>query len=204
MQNTNMKKVPVDMGPFTDFENMYSVDANGIVYSNHGRKGENYPLKQHYDKKGYVRVKLYEQNGEKHTYRVHRIVLESFTRALNPSMLKGLILSDNINTVDHINEIKDDNRLCNLRWLPRNENQKRSDKRRGEFWTEDMLNTFCTLFFKKKRSLTGIARQFRKDTRLLSKLFKGESHEEYAIKWCEKNKINYNTFMEEFRRKYPR
>lgn len=52
---------------------------------------------------GYCRVRLFDENGKSKHYAVHRIVAESFIRLLN----------DN-EEVNHINEIKTDNRLCNL------------------------------------------------------------------------------------------
>lgn len=58
---------------------------------------------------GYCRVRLYDQNGKSHHMAVHRLVLLTF---IGPSDLQ----------VNHINEIKTDNRLINLEYSSALEN----------------------------------------------------------------------------------
>lgn len=62
------------------------------------------------DKDGYLLVDLYKDNIIKRM-RVHRLVAEAFID--NP---------ENKPHVDHINTIRDDNRVENLRWVTRKEN----------------------------------------------------------------------------------
>lgn len=81
------------------------------------RKGEikslltNKILKPAKVKTGYMCVSL-RKNGESKTVRVHRLLAKAFIP--NP---------DNKPHVDHINGVRDDNRLENLRWCTNQENQ---------------------------------------------------------------------------------
>ena len=69
-------------------------------------------LKYSKDKKGYCYVWLYKDNSKKR-FPIHQLVAISF---LNYTPKKY------ITVVDHINNIKDDNRLCNLQILSHREN----------------------------------------------------------------------------------
>ena len=81
------------------------------------RKGEikslltNKILKPAKVKTGYMCVSL-RTNGESKTVRVHRLLAKAFIPNL-----------DNKPHVDHINGVRDDNRLENLRWCTNQENQ---------------------------------------------------------------------------------
>lgn len=86
----------------------YLITDTGRVYS---LKSERY-LKHRYDKDGYDTAVL-SKNGIQQTKRIHRLVAEAFIP--NP---------ENKATVDHINRIRDDNRLQNLRWASISENSK--------------------------------------------------------------------------------
>lgn len=94
-----------------DYEGLYQVSNLGRVRSldrngkgkGNGSKGK--IIKPCLDKStGYYRVTLHK-NGINKTYSVHRLVAEAFIP--NP---------DNLPTVDHINRIKTDNMVDNLRW----------------------------------------------------------------------------------------
>lgn len=65
-------------------------------------------------KKGYKEVRIKFQ-GHINRKAVHRLVAKAFIS--NPNCLE---------TVDHINEDKYDNRVVNLRWMDRSDNWKRS------------------------------------------------------------------------------
>tara|TARA_R110000868_G_scaffold1502_2_gene11788 strand:+ start:1783 stop:2247 length:465 start_codon:yes stop_codon:yes gene_type:complete len=83
---------------FTDYE----VSNFGNIYG--GRWG--HEKKQHYDNDGYKCVRLYDVNKYQKHLRVHRLVAQAFI----PNQ-------DNKPEVDHINRIRDDNNVTNLRWV---------------------------------------------------------------------------------------
>ena len=103
------------------FEN-YQITDDGRVWSKISGKW----LKPFEDENGYYYVKLYSIDGHKWK-KIHRIVAEAFIE--NP---------DNKPCVDHINTIRTDNRVFNLRWCTYKENANNSitlnkyNKRKGE------------------------------------------------------------------------
>ena len=78
----------------------YSVSDSGLIKNNSTHN----LLQQKPDKDGYLNVIL-SLNGKCHTRKVHRIIAQAFIP--NPCELP---------TVNHINEVKTDNRICNLEW----------------------------------------------------------------------------------------
>lgn len=82
-------------------------NIKGILCSNMGRVKDKNKIRQGYlDLEGYVKIKIKYKD-----YRVHRLIAETFL--LNPN---------NLPQVDHINENKSDNRVCNLRWCTTKQN----------------------------------------------------------------------------------
>ena len=90
------------------FEGLYRVSNLGRVKSFYGLKEK--ILKPGILNNGYYRVILCKQSVKK-TYLVHRLVWETF----NDTIPEGL-------QVNHINEIKTDNRLSNLNLMTQKEN----------------------------------------------------------------------------------
>ena len=77
-------------------------------------------------------VRKHGQNGQKN-YFVHRFAYECFN---------GIIPDDKV--IDHVNNIKDDNRLCNLQLMTQQENCKKSAKRRDyTFAAKNHQNKKC-------------------------------------------------------------
>ena len=84
-------------------------------------------LKLRYHPKGYLILGLMK-NNKKYTKRIHRLVAETFIP--NPN---------NFPQVNHINEIKDDNRVCNLEWTNNQKNSEHSICR--WIWTIENINS---------------------------------------------------------------
>lgn len=95
------------MSKFRDFEK-YEVYPDGRIWS----YSRNKFLKPQTDKDGYHKVGLYDNEGNMKTYRLNRIVYETFTGETIPEGMQ----------VNHINEIKTDNRFENLNLMTCKEN----------------------------------------------------------------------------------
>jgi hypothetical protein len=83
-----------------NYEGIYMASDDGKIWSCHSRKF----LKPMKSKAGYYRVSL-PVNGKYKKIPVHRLIAKTFIP--NPQ---------NKPTVNHKNEIKTDNRVCNLEW----------------------------------------------------------------------------------------
>jgi hypothetical protein len=101
------------------YEGLYVVNSCGVVKSlgrsltrKDGRpyNREERVLTQHPDAKGYMKVHLCKDGKSKNAF-VHRLVAQAFIP--NP---------DNLPQVNHINEVKSDNRVENLEWVTCREN----------------------------------------------------------------------------------
>lgn len=68
-------------------------------------------LKNSLDKQGYEVVQLVNENGKKKVLKIHRLVANAFIEN-----------TENKPQVDHINTIRNDNRVENLRWVTPKEN----------------------------------------------------------------------------------
>lgn len=89
------------------FEGRYQVSNMGRVLSlNYRRQNKSKILKPSFDGKGYLDVML-----DKKRYKIHRLVAIHFVKGYKP----GLV-------VNHLNEIRTDNRSANLQFCTRGEN----------------------------------------------------------------------------------
>ena len=110
--------------------NLYASDGNGNII----HLVRQVPSIGQKHKSGYLMcvVRKHGQNGQK-GYMVHRFVYECFN---------GIIPDGNV--IDHVNNIKDDNRLCNLQLMSQQENYKKSAKRRDyTFAAKNHQNKKC-------------------------------------------------------------
>ncbi len=101
--------------PMVGFEGLYEVSNLCRIFSFHrssrlAEDGIKIPKLSH---RGYYIVQL-TKNGKQYTRSIHRLMAEAFIP--NP---------DNLPVVDHINDIKTDNRIDNLQWLSHSDNQKK-------------------------------------------------------------------------------
>lgn len=110
-------------------EEIWKSINNEYQVSNLGNiKRFNKILKPEILKKGYLRVSIWE-NGIRYRKLVHRLVAEAF------------IPNPNVKTqVDHINNITNDNRIENLRWVTPKENTQHSIEQ-NRFVTEKKINS---------------------------------------------------------------
>jgi hypothetical protein len=98
------------------YEGIYQVSNNGLVKRISNIRGvntkyqNNYFLKALDNGKGYLRIKL-TNNGKSKRVMLHRIIAEAFID--NPLNKK---------CVNHINNIRSDNRIENLEWCTHSEN----------------------------------------------------------------------------------
>ena len=98
--------------PIKGFEGLYECSSLGRVKSL--KFGKERILKPDKIKNGYLRVILCKDEKKK-KYTVHRLVANAFIP--NPN---------NLETVNHINEIKTDNRVSNLEWMTHKGNKRYS------------------------------------------------------------------------------
>lgn len=92
---------------FKDYEN-YEVFEDGRIWSYKRKKF----LKPKLEKDGYQRVGLYDNEGKRKWYFVHRVIYEAVSGEHIPEGMD----------VNHINEVKTDNRFSNLNIMTRKEN----------------------------------------------------------------------------------
>lgn len=107
--------------PVKDFENYYLVNDIGQIWSIRRNK----MLQPKIDKYGYEAVS-FSVGGRSYHRTVHRVVAQAFLP--NPH---------NLPTVNHINEIKIDNRVTNLEWASISDNDNHGTR------NERMANSKC-------------------------------------------------------------
>ena len=95
------------MSKFRNFDK-YEIYEDGRIWSYKTKRF----LKPKTNQYGYQQVALSDNEGNRKNYQVHRVVYETFSGSPIPNNLQ----------CNHINEIKTDNRFCNLNLMTPKEN----------------------------------------------------------------------------------
>ena len=164
------------------YKGLYKVLDKGIIYS----LKTNRFLKGFPDgRRGYLKVKLYDENGNPTTYYVHRIVMESFSKKNEDHSFQE---------VDHINNILTDNNLKNLRWVERSFNMGRK-KNTSKNNVKDLLDKIIEKYYKIK-NMRSVSEIYNVDQQSVSDLLHGKRYFNkdgipYILEYCTKNNIDW-------------
>ena len=119
------------------YEGLYEVSDLGRVKSlNYNHTGTDKILKPQNNTRGYLMVSLYKDGHTKQLL-VHRLVSEAFIP--NPN---------NLDTVNHKDEVKSNNTVGNLEWMSRGDNTRYSANKSVQMFdksTCELLATFPSL-----------------------------------------------------------
>ena len=161
--------------PVPGYEGFYSISNFGNVKSER-RKSGSYPgrqLKERVNKDGYIKFVLYK-DSIRSTVFAHRIVYTSFHGEIPANY-----------EIDHLNGLKNDNRLCNLEAVSKLENMRRSFKNPSRTINRGSRNGLSRLnedivFDIKKRLSSGIkqiniASELGLSKSIINKIAKGKT-----------------------------
>lgn len=159
------------------YEGLYQINTCGDIKSLAG--GKDKILKKRYDHDGYCQACL-SNNGKHKYYKVHRLVWEVFVGPIPEGM-----------HINHINEVKDDNRLDNLNlmtptennnWATHNERMAMSNKNgkcSKKVFQYDLENNFI----KEWPSLNEVERQTGISAANISRCCTGKRNTSMGFKW---------------------
>ena len=166
------------------YEGLYQVSNMGRVKSlERFRKGKHNSLvfvnekilKSRKDGGGYLRVSL-SKEGKIKTFKVHRLVASAFID--NPN---------NLLEVNHINEIKDDNRVNNLEWCNKSYNcnyGSRNERMAKSKYIPILQFTKEGKLVRKWDSITEVEKELGFNHGSISKCCKGKNKTCGGFKWC--------------------
>lgn len=138
------------------------------LVSNKGRimNGKTGKILHPYNHNGYCRVDLFK-SGKKTHKKVHRLVGSAFVP--NP---------DNLETINHIDEVKTNNRAENLEWLSAADNLRYSRCKPVEMYDIYRGDLICTF-----ESITACSKLMGFNSRTISKACKRADNYAYGFFW---------------------
>ena len=104
------------------YENDYKINKKGCIFSKYYKK----KMSSYLNDQGYELIGITKNNIRKQK-RVHRLLAIQYIE--NPN---------DYNEVDHINNIRNDNRLCNLRWVNHTENMLNTSRNISRLTEEEL------------------------------------------------------------------
>ncbi len=115
----NIEEITIDdeLFPVEGFEGLYSITRDGRIWTKRRQGSDGRWIKAQFDKDGY-RVITLCKNGKYTNHKLHRLIAKKFI--LNPL---------NKPEINHLNGIKDDNRIINLNWVTSKENDLHARKK---------------------------------------------------------------------------
>jgi len=142
-----------------NYEGIFQASTFGrikrLAYISRDRVGKPLPRQERILKltrhpRGYIKTRLFISNDNFKPFQVHRLI--AFTFLGNPP--------EGYDQVNHINGVKDDNRIENLEWCNNSLNQIHSNanglrihKKRGEHrWAKIVLDTMTGIFYDSVKS----------------------------------------------------
>ena len=166
--------------------NKYKVYKDGRIWSEHKQCF----MKGRKDKDGYMLFNLVSNDGKPHTYKLHRIIGELYCDIPDGMSVDEL-------EVDHINTLKYDNRVENLRWCSPKSNHNnpatlvhRSECMRNKPSMSKIVQQFqdgeLVAEFPSTRE---VERQLGFDHKAISKCCNGIRETAYGYKWIYKKMV---------------
>lgn len=153
------------IGPY-NFKGKYSCSVDGRIYSNINHQY----LKSFEDyKRGYLKVKLYDEDGKPVTLFIHRIICTVF-KGDNPDM-----------QVNHIDGNKLKNHYANLEWVTCRENVRHSitnklSESRSNQLCLDKVHNICHCLFKENMTSSEVAKLLKVSYDCVQKIYSKKNY----------------------------